>query len=205
MSLKHSYTFLAPIYDYIVKPAFVELRQKNLSRLNPAENEEILLTGIGTGLDIPWLPLGPRYTGIDLTPAMLARARKQIGERTDIQLETGDAMQLAFNNNHFDTIIMHLILAVVPDPQRALQEAQRVLRPGGRILILDKFIRPGQLALNRRLLSIFLRHIATRTDVVFEPLLTQCPQLTLVRDEPALAKGWFRYIELHKNTEMKKN
>ncbi len=203
MSLKHSYTFLAPIYDYIVKPAFVELRQKNLSRLNPAEDEEILLTGIGTGLDIPWLPLGPRYTGIDLTPAMLARARKQIGERTDIQLETGDAMQLAFNNDHFDTIIMHLILAVVPDPQRALQEAQRVLRPGGRILILDKFIRPGQLALNRRLLSIFLRHIATRTDVVFEPLLAQCPQLMLVRDEPALAKGWFRYIELHKNTEMK--
>ncbi len=203
MSLKHSYTFLAPIYDYIVKPAFVELRQKNLSRLNPAEDEEILLTGIGTGLDIPWLPLRPRYTGIDLTPAMLARARKQIGERTDIQLETGDAMQLAFNNDHFDTIIMHLILAVVPDPQRALQEAQRVLRPGGRILILDKFIRPGQLALNRRLLSIFLRHIATRTDVVFEPLLAQCPQLMLVRDEPALAKGWFRYIELHKNTEMK--
>ncbi len=203
MSLKHSYTFLAPIYDYIVKPAFVELRQKNLSRLNPAEDEEILLTGIGTGLDIPWLPLGPRYTGIDLTPAMLARARKQIGERTDIQLETGDAMQLAFNNDHFDTIIMHLILAVVPNPQRALQEAQRVLRPGGRILILDKFIRPGQLALSRRLLSIFLRHIATRTDVVFEPLLAQCPQLTLVRDEPVLAKGWFRYIELHKNTEMK--
>jgi len=203
MSLKHSYTFLAPIYDYIVKPAFVELRRKNLSRLNPAENEAILLTGIGTGLDIPWLPLGPRYTGIDLTPAMLARARKQIGQRRDIQLETGDAMQLPFADNHFDTIIMHLILAVVPEPQRALQEAQRVLRPGGRILILDKFIRPGQLALSRRLLSIFLRHIATRTDVVFEPLLAQCPQLTLVRDEPALAKGWFRYIELHKNSEIK--
>jgi len=203
MSLKHSYTFLAPVYDYIVKPAFVELRRKNLSRLNPAKNEEILLTGIGTGLDIPWLPPGPRYTGIDLTPAMLERAEKQIGKRKDIQLETGDAMQLAFADDHFDTIIMHLILAVVPNPQRALQEAQRVLRPGGRILILDKFIRPGQLALSRRLLSIFLRHIATRTDVVFEPLLAQCPQLTLVRDEPALAKGWFRYIELHKNTEMK--
>lgn len=200
MSLKHSYTFLAPIYDYIVKPAFAELRRKNLSHLNPAESKEILLTGIGTGLDIPWLPQGPRYTGIDLTPAMLARARKQIADRNDIELEIGDAMQLPFNDERFDTVIMHLILAVVPDSQRALQEAQRVLRPGGRILILDKFIRPGQLALSRRLLSIFLRHIATRTDVVFEPLLAQCPQLTLMRDEPALAKGWFRYIELHKET-----
>ncbi|NOZ37508.1 MAG: class I SAM-dependent methyltransferase [Gammaproteobacteria bacterium] len=199
MSLKHSYTFLAPVYDYLVESTFADLRRKNLSRLQQAENEDILLTGIGTGLDIPWLPSGPRYTGIDLTPAMLARARKQIAGRKDIALKVGDAMQLPFADEHFDTIIMHLILAVVPNSQRALQEAQRVLRPGGRILILDKFIRPGQLALSRRLLSIFLRHIATRTDVVFEPLLAQCSQLTLIRDEPALAKGWFRYIELQKN------
>ncbi|VAX14622.1 probable phosphatidylethanolamine N-methyltransferase [hydrothermal vent metagenome] len=199
MSLKHSYTFLAPIYDYLVEPAFTEQRRKNLACLKQAENEEILLIGIGTGLDIPWLPSGPRYTGIDLTPAMLARAKKQMAERRDIELKLGDAMQLPFDDVCFDTIIMHLILAVVPDSLRALQEAQRVLRPGGRILILDKFIRPGQLALSRRLLSIFLRHIATRTDVVFEPLLAQCPQLTLMRDEPALAKGWFRYIELHKD------
>ena len=203
MSLKHSYTFLAPIYDYIVKPAFADLRRKNLTHLKPAENEEILLTGIGTGLDIPWLPSGPRYTGIDLTPAMLARAGKQMAGRKDIELKLGNAMQLPFKDERFDTIIMHLILAVVPDSHRALQEAQRVLRPGGRILILDKFIRPGQLALSRRLLSLFLRHIATRTDVVFEPLLAQCPQLTLIRDEPALAKGWFRYIELRKKMEHK--
>ena len=204
MSLKHSYTLLAPIYDYIVKPAFVELRKKNLRQLNPVKNEKILLTGIGTGLDIPWLPHGPRYTGIDLTPAMLERARQQIGSRDDIELKIADAMQMPFADNHFDTIIMHLILAVVPDSQRTLQEAQRVLRPGGRILILDKFIRPGKLALTRRLLSIFLRHIATRTDVVFEPLLAQCPQLKLIRDEPALAKGWFRYIELQKNISPEK-
>ncbi len=202
MSLKHSYTLLAPIYDYLVKPAFLELRKKNLSQLNPVDNEKILLTGIGTGLDIPWLPAGPRYTGIDLTPAMLERAETQIGGRSDIELKVADAMQLPFADDHFDTIIMHLILAVVPDSQRALQEAQRVLRPGGRIFILDKFIRPGQLAISRRLINIFLRHIATRTNVVFEPLLAQCKQLRLIRDEPALAKGWFRYIELQKHTSV---
>ncbi len=199
MSLKHSYTLLAPVYDYLVKSAFIELRKKNLGQLNPADKEEILLTGIGTGLDIPWLPQGPRYTGIDLTPAMLERASKQLGQRRDIELKVADAMQLPFPDQHFDTIIMHLILAVVPDSQRALKEAQRVLRPGGRILILDKFIRPGQLAISRRLLNIFIRHIATRTNVVFEPLLVQCSELKLIRDEPALANGWFRYIELQKN------
>jgi len=204
MSLKHSYTLLAPLYDYLVKPAFIDLRRKNLARLNPAKGEKILLTGIGTGLDIPWLPAGPRYTGIDLTPAMLTRARKQIAERDDIQLQVADAMQLPFPDRHFDIIIMHLILAVVPDSHRALQEAQRVLRPGGRILILDKFIRPGQLAISRRLLNIFIRHIATRTNVVFEPLLAQCTELKLLHDEPALARGWFRYIELQKKHSSEK-
>lgn len=198
MALKHSYHFLAPIYDSMVAKATHSMREKSLQRLGKIDKESILLMGVGTGLDIPLLPAGPSYTGIDITPAMLLKAEKRLSPNLNMELREGDVLALPYSENSFDIVIMHLILAVVPDPLTALHEALRVVKPGGRILILDKFIRPGQIAPMRRLLNIFLRHIATRTDVVFEYLLKNTPGLQLLSDETAIAGGWFRYIELLK-------
>ena len=202
MALKHSYTLIAPIYDRVVDSAFDGFRRRSLERLalDPESRPEVLISGVGTGLDIPHLPPGPRYVGIDITPAMLARAEKRAQQRPelDIELRLGDAMDLPFEDRSFDAVILHLILAVVPDSQRALAEAARVLKPGGRILIFDKFLRPGERAWLKRMLNPLLRHVATRTNVVFEELLEACDDLRCLRDEPALAGGWFRHIELHK-------
>ncbi len=202
MALKHSYTLIAPIYDRVVDSAFDGFRRRSLERLalDPESRPEVLISGVGTGLDIPHLPPGPRYVGIDITPAMLARAEKRARQRPelDIELQVGDAMDLPFEDHSFDAVILHLILAVVPDSQRALTEAARVLKPGGRILIFDKFLRPGERAWLKRMLNPLLRHVATRTNVVFEELLEACDDLRCLRDEPALAGGWFRHIELHK-------
>ena len=95
-------------------------------------------------------------------------------------------------------VLLHLILAVTPHPEQVLAEAARVLRRGGRILILDKFLRPGQNAPLRRLISPLLGLLATRTNVVFEAVLAQVPGLEVVSDLPALAGGWFRQIVLRK-------
>lgn len=203
MSLKHSYTLLAPIYDSIVSGPIDAYRIKSISRLKNTKNKQILINGIGSGLDIPYLPDDACYTGTDITPAMLERAKcrnknNSSARALHITFKIADSQALPYQDNSFDFIIMHLILAVVPNPVLALQEASRVLKPGGNIVIFDKFIRPGQLAIVRRLLSIFLRHFATRTDVVFEDVLKTCPQLKLIDDKPALAKGWFRLIELKK-------
>lgn len=198
MSLRRAYTLWAPVYDLAVDLATREPRRRSLQRL-PADSGQVLLIGVGTGLDIPHLPRGPRYTGVDLTPAMLARARRRAARHDlAIALEEADAHRLPYADRQFDAIVMHLIVAVVPDPARALAEAARVLRPGGRLLILDKFLAPGQRAPLRRAASRLLRHLATRTDVVFEDLLAAVPELALVDDRPALAGGWFRHIELER-------
>ncbi len=206
MALKHSYTLLAPVYDRIVSGPIDDYRKKSIDRLKNAKDKVILINGIGSGLDIPYLPDDANYIGTDITPAMLALAQKRLDKanhntihnNVNIALQLADSQSLPFDDDYFDDIVMHLILAVVPKPELALQEACRVLKPEGRILLFDKFIRPGQLALGRRFINFFLRHIATRTDVIFEDVLTTCPQLNLIHDEPALAKGWFRLIELQK-------
>jgi SAM-dependent methyltransferase len=138
-----------------------------------------------------------RYVGLDRTPAMLRRAQRT-AEQTGrvISLQIGDAMQLPYRDQVFDAVILHLIVAVVPDPRAALAEAARVVKPGGRLLIFDKFLRSGQSAPVRRLISPLLGRLATRTDVVFEDVLAACPGLRVISDEPDLAGGWFRRILL---------
>jgi phosphatidylethanolamine/phosphatidyl-N-methylethanolamine N-methyltransferase len=204
MALKHSYTLLAPIYDAIVTGPIDGYRVKSFARIKDTRDKQILINGIGSGLDIPYLSEDACYIGTDITPAMLQRAEKRARQQAsvrpiNISFQLADSQALPFDDNVFDAVVMHLILAVVPHPDLALKEACRVLKPGGKIYIFDKFIRTGQYAFGRRLLSIVLRHIATRTDVIFEQVLSHCPQLTVIHDEPALAKGWFRLIELNKN------
>lgn len=193
--LQHSYTLFAPLYDTFVEAPFRAARQRSLAQLGNVQDLKILLCGIGTGLDIPYLPTGAHYTGIDLTRAMLKRAQQRITTQS-IVLHQGDVMQLPYPDDCFEVVIMHLILAIIPNPQRALDEATRVLEPGGRLLILDKFLKPQQFAPIRRLLSPLFGKIATRTDVVFEEL--NYPTLTVISNTPALAGGWLRHIFLRK-------
>jgi ubiquinone/menaquinone biosynthesis C-methylase UbiE len=195
--LRRAYTLWAPFYDAAVAAALSDSRRASLAAMGEVAGQRILLVGVGTGLDIPWVRPGATYVGVDLTPAMLRRARDK-AERYGIPtgLSVGDAMRLPFRESAFDRVVLHLILAVVPDAVAALREAARVVRPGGSIHILDKFLRPGQRAPIRRWLSPVLGRLATRTDVVFEDVLTACPGVSLVSDAPDLARGWFRRIVL---------
>jgi len=197
VSLKLSYTLLAPFYDLVAKPAFAAARRESLAQLPTAGGGEILLNGIGTGLDLQYLPPCHHYTALDLTRAMLTRALPRSGN-LDISWIQGNSMALPFKSACFDYAVLHLILTVVPDTVLALKEAARVMKPGGSMLILDKFLQPGERAPLRRLLSPLAGSIATRTDVVFEEALAQIPELDVKSDQPALARGWFRRIRLEK-------
>ena len=157
----------------------------------------MLLAGVGTGLDLPHLPPQHRYVGLDFNRPMLRRALPRAGS-VDFLPVQGDVHTLPFADGSFDGAILHLILAVVPEPARCLGEIARVVRPGGRVIVFDKFLRPGQTAWLRRLANPVMRRVATRLDVVFEEVLASAPELVSESDRPALAGGWFRLIRLRR-------
>lgn len=200
MSLKASYRLFAPVYDFFLHRATAASRRHSLSRLPQRGNASVLISGVGTGLDFPFLNPGHQYTALDFTAAMLKRAKNRV-RNLDMHCVMGDSMTLPFKNESFDCVVLHLIMAVVPDSQRCLAEAVRVLKPGGNILIFDKFLRRGQRAWLRRGLSFITARFATRMNVVFEDVLERTPGMRVISNEPAMAGGWFRLIELGKKVK----
>jgi ubiquinone/menaquinone biosynthesis C-methylase UbiE len=99
---------------------------------------DVLEIAVGTGRNLPYYPKNIRLTGIELSAPMLQRARRRaadLGIASD--LRQGDAQTLAFGDESFDTVVCTLALCSIPDDSRAVAEAFRVLRPGGRLILLE--------------------------------------------------------------------
>ena len=98
----------------------------------------VLEVAIGTGLNLPYYPADATITGIELSPAMLDIARQRAADLDrPVDLREGDAEHLPFENSSFDTVVCALSLCTIPDPATAIGEMERVLVPGGRLLLLD--------------------------------------------------------------------
>lgn len=108
------------------------------SRMCSRARGRTLEIAVGTGANLPFYPPDVKLTGIDLSPAMLAFAERRAQELDlDVDLAVGDAERIDFPEEHFETVTATLLMSTVPNPRRAAEEMRRVLRPGGRLLILD--------------------------------------------------------------------
>jgi len=108
---------------------------------------EALDAGCGTGfLSFELARRGHRVTGVDFAPAMLAEARRKAAERTiSVRFEEADAEHLPFPPASFDLAISRHVLWTLPHPEAAIDEWVRVLRPGGRLVVIDGQFDPGSL------------------------------------------------------------
>ena len=116
--------------------------------LDGRENLDALDIGCGTGfLSLELAARGHRVTGIDFAPAMLALAKRKAAEaRADIAFEEADAEALPFPPLAFDLVITRHVLWTLPHPEAAIDEWIRVLRPGGRLAVIDgqSLVKPGE-------------------------------------------------------------
>lgn len=120
----------------------------------------VLEVAVGTGRNLAYYPERVDLTGIELSPGMLeqAAARAQT-HPSPVDLRLGDAQHLTFPDASFDTVVATLALCSIPDDRAAVAEMARVLRPGGRLILLDHVASPtrGVRAVQRLLNPLLIR------------------------------------------------
>lgn len=192
--LRFRYSVWAPHYDRVTR--LHPQRRRSIELLALQAGERVAVIGCGTGADLPYLPDGVRVLATDLTPAMLRQAEAHA--RPNIVFRVMDALALDLPDASYDAAVLHMVLEVIPDPARCLSEAARVLRPGGRLAVFDKFLpdgaRPGMI---RRAVLAILDFFFTSTNRQMGEILARSgAPLETVHDEPTV--GAYRHILLRK-------
>lgn len=195
------YTLYAPFYDLIAR-WFVKQRIRSIELLDLKPEEKVLLVGAGTGLDLEYLPKDVFIEANDVTPAMvyhLARRAERLGLK--VKAAVMDGQDLHYDPESFDAIILHLILAIIPDPIACIQEVERVLKKGGRVVIFDKFLSDDQQpSWGRKFLNLFAKVIATDINRRLGPIL-RASSLKIVHKEPAGFGGFFKIVLVKKEVK----
>jgi phosphatidylethanolamine/phosphatidyl-N-methylethanolamine N-methyltransferase len=159
--------------------AMTRTRQRvALKHLPLRETDRVLDIGVGTGAALRWYPPGVQVVGLDLSRGMLKRAarmRNQTGVRGWCLVQA-DAMRPPFADASFDHIMISHTISVVTDPGAVLSWAARLVRPAGRVIIVNHFRSSHRVTgtLSRALNPLCMR-MGWRSDVSLESLLEACP------------------------------
>ncbi len=161
----------------------------------------VLEVGVGTGLSLQHYKSELQVTGIDFSHDMLAKARKRVTELNLSQvaaLRQMDARMLDFPDNSFDTVAAMHVLSVVPEPERVMSEIARVLKPGGRVVITNHFVRKeGVLAFIERISAPFANVLGWHSDFELETVLKE-PSLEIEDIQPLPPFGMMTFLVLRK-------
>jgi ubiquinone/menaquinone biosynthesis C-methylase UbiE len=132
----------AGIYDLRVR-LFMRRRKAAVEALRPRRGDTVLDLACGTGLNIPHIikRIGTegRIVGVDCTRAMLMQARRKVDRHRwqGVALVEADAATLPLAGDSCDAVLCSYAMVIIPDYRRAIAEAVRVLKPGGRLVLLE--------------------------------------------------------------------
>ncbi|MDU8925173.1 class I SAM-dependent methyltransferase [Pasteurellaceae bacterium LIM206] len=173
-----SWDIYSVFYNPLIKTLQTQ-RQDVFQHLSPGTApQQIYIAGCGTGADLSFLPANSRIVAADFSGAMLRKAERRAAELhfSHIHFQQGRAEYSGLADDSQDLVLLHLILAVTDQPQVLLDEAVRIVKPGGRISIWDKFLPDDKTApLWRKGLNVLTRRLATSINLQVAPLLQGLP------------------------------
>lgn len=144
--IRDHYQRLSPKYDQNVEGSERRNTPWRKDLWSNVKGPHILEVGVGTGRNMPYYPAGQQITAIDLTPGMLSQAQKRAASlKLNVDLRVGDVQALEFLENSFDTAVATFVFCSVPKPVSGLLELKRVVKPLGKILLLEHTRSPNQL------------------------------------------------------------
>jgi len=200
-----TYRRWAPIYDKVFGSVFEEARRAAVAACEQIGGR-VLEVGVGTGISLPYYSPNCRVTGIDISEAMLQVARQRVAEDglTHVEsLEVMDAEHLTFADASFDVVVAQYVVNTVPNPEAALDEFLRVLRPGGELVIVN---RVGAEKGPRRAFEVLFEPFAERLGwrskfqwERFENWAEHTPSAYLVERRPVPPLGHFSLIRFGKS------
>jgi phosphatidylethanolamine/phosphatidyl-N-methylethanolamine N-methyltransferase len=199
-----SYRRWAPVYDIVFGKLFAGPRAEAAEAARRVGGR-VLEVGVGTGIALASYKSPLRVVGIDVSRDMLARARKRVtalGLDNVEELVEMDAQRLAFDDASFDVVMAQYVVNTVPDPDSALDEFARVLRPGGEIILVNRIgAESGPRRAVERGLQPIVERLGWRSEFPFarfEAWLARWPGLHLVERRPMPPFGHFALLRVAK-------
>lgn len=203
-SVAAAYDRWAPVYDIVFGGVFSNGRRQAIVA---AENIGglVLEVGVGTGISLPHYSKRTRLVGIDISEAMLEKARRradQLKLENVEEIAVGDAEALTYPDNAFDVVVAQYVVTAVSNPEKALDEFVRVVRPGGEIVIATRISANGGLrdTIEKALMPI-TRRLGWRTEFPwsrYEAWAKRNGQVRLLEQRPLPPLGHFSLVRYRK-------
>ena len=203
-TITKAYARWAPVYDLVFGAVFERGRKASIAAAERIGGR-ILEVGVGTGLSLPGYSRKNRLVGIDISEPMLRKALGRVAQHKLDNVETLSVMDVAhlgFPDNSFDVVVAQYVITAVPDPDAALDEFARVLKPGGEIILVNHISAEDGMRRSFELkFAPVARRLGWRPEFEWSRLqawIDRRPQMHVIDRKPMPPLGHFSMIRLGK-------
>ncbi len=194
----------APIYDAIYHKLLSDAHSKTAAAASRC-GRDILEVGVGTGLVLRYYPADRHVVGVDLSVHMLEKAVekvKELGLKHVKLLASMDACRLGFPDARFDAVAVPFVITLVPNPEGALDEIRRVLKPGGEIIVTSKLgADRGVVPKVEEWLAPMMSKVGWSSNFKVSRLqvwAARYPDMEVVEVAPVFPAGFFKLVRIKK-------